>query len=181
MGLVSCWVFLQYIGLGEKDLLVLCCSDTLFCGFGLQDARLGQNVAYHLRFLSRKGWECRRWGDCGKDDIKTMQKMWPFWDSCGLRNISNPGSEGGLGMGWQGTGFPALPYKPELHCSEKFLAGKQHSIPGTFIRCHPARCSFHFPHFIWNWPNNFRTRILRCYWRRARVMWAQSSAEYFSG
>lgn len=146
-----------------------------------QDARLGQNIAYHLCFLSRKGWECRWWGDCGKDDIKTMQKMWPFWDSCGLRNISNPGSKGGLGTGWQGVGFPALPYKPELHYSENFLPGKQYSIPGTAIRCHPAWCSFHFPHFIWKYPNNFSTRILRYYWRRAWDMWAQSSAKYFSG
>lgn len=87
---------------------------------GLRDARRGQNIAY-LRFLSKERWG-RRWRGCGgKDDIEKMRKMWPFWDSCGLRNISNPRSEGGPGTGWRGDAMcllPALHWKHALLNSE---------------------------------------------------------------
>lgn len=88
-------VFFGCISSTKKHLFVLCPVAypwSLRCQSGPNN--------YLTLFLSKERWELHWWGCGGKDDIKAMQKMWLFWNSCGLRNISNPRSKWGGNTGW---------------------------------------------------------------------------------
>lgn len=106
-------VFFGYISSTKKNLLVLC---PVACPWSV---RCQSRTKHCLSlFLSKERWELH-WGRCGgKDDIETMQKMWPFWNSCGLRNISNPRSKGGE-TGWCRDTMCLLPGLHWKHTSKQ--------------------------------------------------------------
>lgn len=178
--MVLLWVFFGYISSTKKDLLVLC---PVACPWSVR----WQSRTKHCLslFLSKERWELRWWGCGGKDDIETMQKMWPFWNSCGLRNISNPRSKGGdTGWCWDTMCLlPALHWKHAPN-SEKWCSTWKKVelvLPSRYlIRLYHAVCSFNFHVLVWKNPNNFSTGILGYYSKRAWGIWAQSSAKYFS-
>lgn len=156
-------VFFGYINSTKKHCLVLC---PVACPWSMR-CQSGTNNCPTL-FLSKERWELRWWGCGGKDDIKAMQKMWPFWNSCGLRNISNPRSKGGTqGDAGMQCLFPVFHWK---HTSKQWKndvpLGKKVEIalPSRYlIRLYPIVCSFNFHILAWNNPNNFSTEMLWYY------------------
>lgn len=140
--LVLLGTFFGYLSL-TKDLLVLC---PVACPWSVR-CQSRTNHCLSL-FLSKERWELHWRGCGGKDDIETMQKMWPFWNSCGLGNISNPRSKGRGGGGthrvMQGCNMSVTSVSLETHF-QTVKKGWKKVLPSKYlIRLYSGVCSFNF-------------------------------------